>query len=307
MHTQKKKRMAGKLISLAVAFCFIFMGFTAWHFLKQKEGTATVQQSFAPSKTQPLASVTPMMSDTGVLAAITTPTPSPTLRVQTPKPTMTTSTPSATPSPSSISSSQPALLDKTMKKYNLSYTKLIGNQLLLLVYDHGTSKLYRYQKDSQGIWKLVGNPYAAQVGRNGVSANKKEGDGKTPTGLYRLGFAFGNESKPDTVLTYRKVTTDSYWVDDSNSKFYNTWVEGTEQKDWDSAEHLSEAKTAYAYAVVIEYNMNPIKPGLGSAIFLHCGTKPTAGCIAVDKSRVLEILKWLKGTSKPQILITQTD
>jgi L,D-peptidoglycan transpeptidase YkuD (ErfK/YbiS/YcfS/YnhG family) len=142
------------------------------------------------------------------------------------------------------------------------------------------------------------------VGRNGVSFDKVEGDGGTPGGLYAIGFAFGNMEKPETGLEYRKVTGQSYWVDDPDSGYYNQWVEGGENRDWKSAEHLSESKNAYAYAAVIEYNTGYEKiAGKGSAIFLHCGLSPTSGCVAVGESDMLKLLGWLKADKNPHILI----
>lgn len=193
-----------------------------------------------------------------------------------------------------------------LKKYGLSIEDVAGEQLLLLAYAPGESKLCLYDKNNAGMWKLM-DSFPANVGKNGVTDDKAEGDKATPIGFYRIGLAFGIQSQPDTVWTYRQVTPDSYWVDDPDSVYYNTWVEGTENKDWDSAEHLIDATAAYAYAMVIEYNTDPIVPGKGSAIFLHVGDHPTAGCISVAQSHVLAILKWLKPEANPHILIADTE
>lgn len=175
------------------------------------------------------------------------------------------------------------------------------SQLVVVSANGNTAKLVRYQlEDSK--WKPE-EEYEAHVGYNGVTTEKTEGDRKTPCGLYRIGFAFGNKQKPETLLPYREITENSYWVDDPQSEYYNTWVEGTEKKDWISAEHLSEYYSAYSYAAVIEYNANPIVPGAGSAIFLHCGETPTAGCVSVSEDNMLKLLSWLDPSLKPMILI----
>jgi L,D-peptidoglycan transpeptidase YkuD (ErfK/YbiS/YcfS/YnhG family) len=54
---------------------------------------------------------------------------------------------------------------------------------------------------------------------------------------------------------------------------------------------------------VIEYNTRPAVPGRGSAIFLHCGNQPTAGCVAVPESAMLDILSWLDPAKTPVIWI----
>lgn len=140
------------------------------------------------------------------------------------------------------------------------------------------------------------------IGENGVTNNKKEGDGKTPLGLYDIGFAFGTVDLESKIsYPYKKITENSYWVDDSNSKNYNRWVELEENKDWSTAEHLIEYPIQYKYGLVIEYNTKNIIKNAGSAIFLHVVNKPyTAGCIAVNEIDMLKILNWIKDA---QILI----
>lgn len=141
------------------------------------------------------------------------------------------------------------------------------------------------------------------VGTQGVSADASEYASYTPKGLYPLGTGFGICDDPGTGLDYIKVNDNSYWVDDVNSKYYNQYVEGTEGKDWSSAEHLIEYSGAYDYCVFIEYNTNPVVSGKGSAFFLHVGTTPTAGCVAIPESDMIDTLRWLQKSQNPYILI----
>lgn len=104
-------------------------------------------------------------------------------------------------------------------------------------------------------------------------------------------------------MTWRAVTEASYWVDDPASNYYNQWVEGVDGADWDSAEDLSGMPKNYAYAVVVEYNTDNTIAGKGSAIFLHCKTDPTSGCIAAPQEAILKILKWLSEEKNPGMLI----
>lgn len=145
------------------------------------------------------------------------------------------------------------------------------------------------------------------IGRNGVSSSKREGDKKTPLGIYPLGFAFGNDDNPNADYPWRSVTSESYWVDDPDSRFYNQWVEGTAEQDWDSAEKLWCIRTEYALAVVVEYNYgSSAMPGNGSAIFLHVGDSPTSGCIAIPKSDLKSIIRWLDDDQSPCIVIAES-
>jgi len=263
--------------------------------------TPAPMESVIPTATDtpaPTESVTPKATDTPTPTESVTPT-----ATATPKPT---ASPQHTATPTPAEEVQPPLLTKMLEKYGLSADKMDCTQMLMLAYAPGQTKLYLYDKNSAGYWKLA-RSFAANVGKNGVTDNKKEGDKATPTGCYGMGFAFGIQAKPDTGWTYRQVTPNSYWVDDPDSAHYNTWVEGTADKDWDSAEHLIDKKTAYAYALVIDYNTDPPVPGKGSAIFLHVGDHPTVGCISVAQDDVLTILKWLKKGSRARILIADAE
>ncbi len=110
----------------------------------------------------------------------------------------------------------------------------------------------------------------------------------TPIGSYPIMFAFGKATNPGTSMTYRNVTDNSYWSDEYST--YNRWVESP---TYVSGEHLADYYQ-YNYAMAIGFNLDPIVYWRGSAIFLHCKTKNkwgTAGCISVEESVMVELLK----------------
>jgi L,D-peptidoglycan transpeptidase YkuD (ErfK/YbiS/YcfS/YnhG family) len=156
-----------------------------------------------------------------------------------------------------------------------------------------------------GAWHLVFPTFPGSIGENGFAAvgKKKEGDGKSPSGIFPLGIAFGYYPSVATRLPYRQATDDDFWVDDVNSEDYNKWVKG--KPNAVSFENMKRDDDQYKYGVVIEYNMNPIEKGKGSAIFLHVwkGGESTVGCVAVPEERLLEILAWLDPVKKPLIVM----
>lgn len=176
-----------------------------------------------------------------------------------------------------------------------------SEQLIIVKSSGSDASVYLYEL-TEKYWTEVSHTYGV-VGKYGVSAESREGDYRTPKGLFTLGFAFGTEDLEDLSIEYRKMNSHCYWVDDPESEYYNQWVESDEIR-WDSAEHLADYPTAYHYTVAINYNMNPVVPYAGSAIFLHCQTGSyTAGCVAVPKNDMYQILYWLDETKKPMILI----
>ncbi len=130
--------------------------------------------------------------------------------------------------------------------------------------------------------------YRGFCGAKGGSLNKQEGDGTTPLGMFPIHYGFYRENKPKTVLPMVKLTPMHHFVDDPLSPCYNRLVYGI-PRHW--AERLVSYPEEYAYGLVIEYNRHPVVKGKGSAIFLHCGEKPTAGCIALKTQDLLTILE----------------
>ena len=140
------------------------------------------------------------------------------------------------------------------------------------------------------------------VGQNGAVKEKQEGDKSTPKGLFPVTQAFYINDVPQTGLPLFEITEDTYWIDDPSSVYYNTRVEGVENKDWNSAEHMRSYSASYEYGFVIGYNLASV-PGAGSAIFFHVGSRPTAGCVATDRAFVLQYLAILDSAQSPYILI----
>lgn len=174
---------------------------------------------------------------------------------------------------------------------------------LVTVVASGNKAQIRFFTLTDGLWEEASELHTSGfVGRNGVSKNKKEGDGCTPEGLYSIGTGFYISKQPETDLELFQITADTYWVDDPKSAYYNQRVEGTENKDWNSAEKMGSYKTAYKYGFVVDYNTDCV-PGDGSAIFFHVGSKATAGCIATKEKQVLSYLSRLNVKGNPHILI----
>ncbi len=148
------------------------------------------------------------------------------------------------------------------------------------------------QKQDVGKWQLVLETEAI-IGKNGLGKTK-EGDEKTPVGVFLFTKAFGVLENPGTKIPYTQIDEKFYWVDDSNSKYYNQFVSIEEVvSDWESAEHLVEYDECYGYVLATSYNSEGI-PGKGSAVFLHCTSeegKATAGCVAIPEKYMQEIMK----------------
>lgn len=169
------------------------------------------------------------------------------------------------------------------------------------------NKIYVYiTEKSKGILKFpkCNIETNAYIGKNGITQEKKEGDQKTPIGEFELGIILGmnSDEKNNNELKYTQINEEMYWVDDPKSKYYNQLVELSKvEKDWDSSEHLIDYKVQYEYLIEIKTNPNNI-PGKGSAIFLHCSNNcPTAGCVAIDKESMKQIVQNINKDTKIKI------
>ena len=154
---------------------------------------------------------------------------------------------------------------------------------------------YFYEKDCEGEWQeIISCP--AYIGKKGWGKTR-EGDSKTPRGVYRFTMAFGINDDPGCDIGYTKVDETHYWVGDSNSEKYNQFVSTRDYKNFNKkdSEHIIDYKLAYKYCLNISWNEDGT-PGKGSAIFLHCQTKNkfTGGCVAIPEKKMVEVLRRVK-------------
>ena len=143
------------------------------------------------------------------------------------------------------------------------------------------------------------------IGKNGSTKNKKEGDKKTPKGVFEienLYFRKDRKKKPSTSLNCIEIKKDMGWCNDVNfPKKYNKILK---IKKKIKHERLKRKDYKYDYLIPIKYNFeNPII-GLGSCIFIHLTNnyKATAGCIALKEKDFLIMLKLIKKKTKIKIL-----
>ncbi len=141
------------------------------------------------------------------------------------------------------------------------------------------------------------------VGKNGIAAKeeKHEGDYRTPAGIYTFGMCFGiKDDNGIAPLGYTVVGEDDYWDSNPESDTYNQWIKKKDLPanfDKTKYEHLISKKGTYNYVALINYNVDPIIKGKGSAIFLHCiregSMQYTGGCIAIPEDRMLDALSMI--------------
>jgi L,D-peptidoglycan transpeptidase YkuD (ErfK/YbiS/YcfS/YnhG family) len=167
-------------------------------------------------------------------------------------------------------------------------------------------KVYTLEKKGDD-WKKAFESFNATIGKNGFAAagEKREGDGKTPSGLFALRMTFGYDELINSKMPYRQALVDDIWVDDPNADDYNRWVkkDATLAKSY---ERMRRDDNLYKYGIVIEYNTSPVIKGNGSAIFFHVwGGEDitTEGCVAVSEQDIVKILAWLDPQASPIIIM----
>tara|TARA_X000000368_G_scaffold9589_1_gene7609 strand:- start:202 stop:696 length:495 start_codon:yes stop_codon:yes gene_type:complete len=142
------------------------------------------------------------------------------------------------------------------------------------------------------------------IGKKGITKRKKEGDYKTPLGIFdveELFFRKDRIKKPKTSLATIAIKQSMGWCDDINHpKKYNRLIKIDSKI---KHEKLRREDNKYDLLVPISYNRKNPKIGLGSCIFIHLTKdyKPTAGCIALKKKDFLILIKLIKKNSKIKI------
>ena len=168
-----------------------------------------------------------------------------------------------------------------------------------------TASLELWQRRG-GCWRHVAGPWRAWLGRSGLSAHKREGDGATPAGTYRVSAtAYGIAPDPGVHGAYHRLVCGDWWDEDARSPAYNTFQHvpcGTAPQFGGRSEALWRISPQYRYFAVVEYNATPAVPGRGSAIFVHVSAgRPTAGCVSLPEAQLVRLLRWLRPSARPLI------
>lgn len=289
---KKRNRWLITILSVIGAACVFFAG--VW--------ISTLYRSDVPVQTQP-----PTEIPTTEQTQLPTETEAPTIEQTQPTEAEPTEETVEQMTEVPVMPQQPAELTELLESHGIGYEELerSGCSQLITVVSIGTTAQIRFYSCEEAWEELPDLSCNGRVGRSGVSADKQEGDGSTPSGLFGIGSAFYIANQPDTGLDTFQITNQTYWVDDPNSAFYNQRVEGTQDKDWNSAEYMI-SYDVYRYGFVVDYNPQAVKDA-GSAIFFHIGDTPTAGCIATEEDMVLAYLKELTQERNPHILIVSGD
>jgi L,D-peptidoglycan transpeptidase YkuD (ErfK/YbiS/YcfS/YnhG family) len=141
-----------------------------------------------------------------------------------------------------------------------------------------------------------GRTIPVALGRGGIRANKREGDGGTPRGTFRprqLWWRADRHPRPQTFLAVRAIGPEDAWCEDPSSRHYNQPVRRGAAR---SGDRLKRDDHLYDFIVEIDHNTSPRIKGGGSAVFLHLARDnfgPTAGCVSMTKSAMLRLLRQL--------------
>ncbi|MBI1225304.1 MAG: L,D-transpeptidase family protein [Bacteroidetes bacterium] len=177
--------------------------------------------------------------------------------------------------------------------------------------------LLRFEKNGKK-WKPIGKQVDVTLGRTGLAwgkgehvpqpgLQKREGDGKSPSGIYDFGKIFGYAAASEVhfKMPYLQADDALECVDDSHSKFYNQLVYNKlVKKDWNSSELMHRSDHQYKWGIMVNHNTPAIAQG-GSCIFFHIWYEPgkaTSGCTAMTEENLLTLLHWLDSEKSPKLL-----
>ncbi|MBU2941158.1 L,D-transpeptidase family protein [Shimia thalassica] len=144
--------------------------------------------------------------------------------------------------------------------------------------------------------RFWGRRFPCTIGRGGLSAHKREGDGATPVGEHRIvGLLYRPDRMARPTPWAQPITKDDLWSDASDDDAYNQWVRAPYQH---SHENLRRADPLYDLVLLTNWNWPNARAGNGSAIFLHQYRRkgfPTEGCIAFRRDH----MRWIAERARP--------
>ncbi len=211
---------------------------------------------------------------------------------------------------------------------NLSNAQIeTSGQLILVVapdWNSNFGSLYMFDRTDTS-WQQYNVPWKVMLGDSGLAWGiglhsnppnmrlKREGDRRSPAGVFELGEFFGYDSLPPPRIRYpyRHATKGLHCVDDTASVFYNSFIgEGEVVRDslgklpWRSSEVMRLDSGDYKYGIVVLHNPRAI-PGKGSCIFLHLNSfdsAATTGCTAMNEPNMLFLMEWLDPVQHPLLV-----
>ena len=187
----------------------------------------------------------------------------------------------------------------------LDVSSLYGSQKIFVESSGSSATVYTYERNDNGEWVQKFSPVSGFVGESGVSSYVGPTDKSTPAGTFNIEYAMGMNDDPGTALIYYPIVYGMRWVTDPSSMNYNRLVNNnTSVIDFETCQWLHEFTLSYPYAVIFDYNRDPVDSEQGSAKFLHVSSGPTInGGIGIPESELRNILLWLNPDSSPTISI----
>jgi L,D-peptidoglycan transpeptidase YkuD (ErfK/YbiS/YcfS/YnhG family) len=154
---------------------------------------------------------------------------------------------------------------------------------------------------SQGVLIAAHRTIPVTLGRSGIRANKREGDGATPAGRFRplrLWWRPDRGPRPPALLPTRRIGPDIAWCEDPADRRYNRPFRRSANEPGD---RLWRAEGLYDLIIEIDHNTRPRVAGRGSAVFLHVERPdrgPTAGCVAMRANELRRLLTAISRKTK---------
>lgn len=180
-----------------------------------------------------------------------------------------------------------------------------------------TGTMQRFERAAPRTpWWVIGEPIPVVLGKGGLGwgvgmmprpagtdgPEKREGDGRSPAGVFYLGDITGYDDAPSPPpprleLAYRRATPALRCVDDPTAPhYYNRLVDAPDGvPPWKSAEKMRRDDELYRFTVFVRHNEQRV-PGRGSCVFLHVWrgpSMPTVGCTAMPLATLRQLMFWL--------------
>ena len=152
-----------------------------------------------------------------------------------------------------------------------------------------------------GYLKYKNLKFRCSLGKSGIGKKKIEGDNITPKGTFKIVNIYFRKDHIKNIISKLKlikIKRTMGWCDDPTSKKYNQLIKLPTKYHH---EKLYRSDKLYDIVIVLNYNMNPIVKGKGSAIFLHLSKNlknKTSGCVGLRKKDMLELIKIIKKSTK---------
>lgn len=192
------------------------------------------------------------------------------------------------------------------KAADFDYEDSDAEQVIFVQCSGNRCTLSTYEINDDDVFEEVDSGIEGYISENGTASEVGPDDDHTPIGNFNIEYAIGTDPEPEECyLEYHQIENGSQWITDPASINYNKMIDpDATYFDFSYSTDLAQYTKSYKYAIVFDYNRNPVDSTKGCEKFIHVSDDSTVnGGVGISEDDILDLLAWLDPDYSPKVCI----